>query len=241
MAVDEIFMERMTWQEVADEIEGGRRTAVIVAGATEQHGPHLPIGTDELLGVELGARVARELGDALVAPVIRPGCSDIFLSYPGTISVSPELLMAILDAYVASLRGQGFRRFVVFPTHGGNFRVLDAWRARGVAEGVIVVSTIGGYGMKFAKVPSAIGNHSDLMETSNMLVIDRSLVHLERAAAGYVGPRPAENVDQHRMRELSPNGVLGDPAGASATIGHEALGLMAAYVVGQVRAAASSA
>ena len=72
----EVLLERMTWPEVEAAIAAGRTRALICVAATEQHGPHLPEGTDAWLGEELARRVAHALGDALVAPIIRPGCSE---------------------------------------------------------------------------------------------------------------------------------------------------------------------
>ena len=97
---DEVFIERMTWPDVEDAIKQGKRTAIVVAASSEQHGPHLPEATDALLGEELAGRLAHRLGNALVAPVIRPGCSDHHMAFAGSLTISAELLAAILDAYV---------------------------------------------------------------------------------------------------------------------------------------------
>lgn len=79
-------------------IAGGHRRAVICCASSEQHGPHLPEATDELLGEATAVRVAERLGDALVAPVIRPGCSEHHMAFAGSLTISPGLLMDILDA-----------------------------------------------------------------------------------------------------------------------------------------------
>src|SRR5579884_3284469 len=131
-----VMIERMTWPEIGDAIASGKRTAIIVAASTEQHGPHLSEATDAVLGEETACRLARRLGDALVAPVIRPGCSDHHLAFPGTISISAELLMDLLDAYVESLRRHGFTTFIVFSSHGGNFHVLERWAVERPQHGV---------------------------------------------------------------------------------------------------------
>src|SRR5918912_314656 len=103
MTDEEVLIEHMTWPEIEDAIKRGKRTAIVVAASSEQHGPHLPEATDALLGEELGARLAHRLGDALVAPVIRPGCSEHHMAFAGSLTISAELLAAILDAYVKSL------------------------------------------------------------------------------------------------------------------------------------------
>jgi creatinine amidohydrolase len=80
-------LDRMTWPEVGAEQERGRDTVVVAFGATEQHGPHMPLATDALLGDHLARMVAERL-DAFVAPTVRIGCSEHHLAFPGTLSVS---------------------------------------------------------------------------------------------------------------------------------------------------------
>jgi hypothetical protein len=125
-----VFLERMTWPEIEAAIAAGYTRAVVCLAASEQHGPHLPEGTDAWLGQELAGRLARALGDALVAPVIRPGCSEHHLGFAGTITVPVDVLVALLDAYVDSLSRHGFERFLVFPSHGGNLPALTNWPGR---------------------------------------------------------------------------------------------------------------
>ena len=98
-------------------------------GSTEQHGRHMPLGTDAVLGDEIGWALADRL-DAFMAPTVRFGCSEHHLSFPGTISLSDETFQRIVTDVVASLSRHGFRRIVLLPTHGGNFKPL----AEAVAE-----------------------------------------------------------------------------------------------------------
>src|SRR5438067_6838738 len=136
----ELFLERMTWTEVAAALDRGMRRAVVCAAATEQHGPHLPEATDALLGAACAEGLARRLGDALVAPIIRPGCSEHHMGFAGTVTISERLLMDTLDAYLESLRRHGFERFVVFSSHGGNFPTLAEWRrVRPQSDALVIV------------------------------------------------------------------------------------------------------
>src|SRR5919199_3176118 len=108
----ELLLERMTWPEIAEAINSGLTTAIVVAASSEQHGPHLPEATDALLGEALAVRLAERLGDALVAPVIRPGCSEHHMGFPGTITLPVDGLIMLLDSYVESLSRHGFDRFL---------------------------------------------------------------------------------------------------------------------------------
>src|SRR5262249_37459418 len=98
---------------------------VIALGATEQHGPHLPLGTDALIGDHLARLVADRL-DAFVGPTIRIGFSDHHLEFAGTLSISEQTFSGIITDVVTSAARSGFRRLVLLPTHGGNFGPLAA-------------------------------------------------------------------------------------------------------------------
>jgi creatinine amidohydrolase len=220
----EVFLERMTWPDVEAAIAAGRTRAIICVAATEQHGPHLPEGTDAWLGEELASRLARALGDALVAPIIRPGCSEHHMGFAGTISVSAEVLTALLNAYVESLSRHGFERFLVFPSHGGNLPALATWPGRWRAE-VIVLGDPDAPEVAIRQALSGFGTirpalrHADLVETAAMLAIRPELVRLERAQAGYGGEVGLDELIAGGVRTVSSNGAFGDPTGATTEMG----------------------
>ncbi len=70
--LDNVLMEEMTWPEIKRAMQTGKNTVILVAASIEQHGPHLPTATDTIIGYALAEAVAKKLGIALVAPVIRP-------------------------------------------------------------------------------------------------------------------------------------------------------------------------
>lgn len=224
-ASDEVLIERMTWPEIGAAIASGKRTAIIVAGSTEQHGPHLGEATDAILGEEAARRLALRLGDALVAPVIRPGCSDHHLEFPGTISISAELLMDLLDAYVQSLTRHGFTRFVVLSSHGGNFGVLARWAEERPHPGVRVLADLEGFVGAMLAPLSRFGrhdntiSHADVCETSELLSIRPDLVRMDRVETGYVGPVDVPRLLREGLKSITPNGILGDPVGSRPEIG----------------------
>jgi creatinine amidohydrolase len=220
----EVFLERMTWPEVERAISGGMRTAVVCAASSEQHGPHLPEATDALLGEAFAAGLARRLGDALVAPVIRPGCSEHHMAFAGSLTISAPLLMEILDAYVESLRRHGFRRFVVFSSHGGNFPVLAEWERSRRPDNTTVISDIAIFDSAFDAIrrfgrDDTAGPHAEVLETSMMLHLRPELVHMDRAEPGFTGEMELDDLLQKGMRALSANGVIGNPVGATPEMG----------------------
>ena len=87
---------------------------VIAFGATEQHGHHMPLATDALLGDHLARQLAERL-DAFVAPTVRVGCSSHHLAFPGTLSLADDTFHAVVADLVSSLVQAGFGRVVLVP------------------------------------------------------------------------------------------------------------------------------
>jgi len=225
-----LTLDTLTWPDVKAEIENGRDTVVVAFGATEQHGPHLPLATDALIGDHLAALVADRL-DAFVAPTVRIGCSKHHLAFPGTLSIADETFYAIVGDIVRSLARGGFRRVVLLPTHGGNFAPLAAAVERlGAVDGIevsaltdiTVLLAIAQLGAEEHGVPLGDGGlHAGEWETSMVMAVHPELVHPERGAPGYTGDLEAAigAIFEQGVETIAPNGVLGDPASASAEHG----------------------
>ena len=225
-----VELDRMTWPEVERALESGRDTVVIAFGATEQHGPHMPLATDALLGDHMARAVAEEL-DAFVAPTVRIGCSKHHLDFPGTLSLSEPTFHAIVADLVRSLERGGFRRVVLLPTHGGNFAPLA--EAVEALEGTVAIEVraLTDLGALFAVaqrgaddygVPLGEGGlHAGEWETSMLMAIHPDLVHAGRFEAGYTGDAQAAiaGMFDAGVKSISENGVVGDPARASAEHG----------------------
>lgn len=193
-----VELERLSWPEVKAGIEAGRDTVVVAFGAFEQHGPHLPLQTDVLLGDHL-ARVVADRLDAFVAPTVRIGCSRHHLAFPGTLSPSDDTFQGIVADVVRSLARGGFRRAILLPSHGGNFAPLaSAIKKLGFVDGLKVTALTdptplfgaAQIGADEFGIPLGEGGiHSGEWETSLMLAIHPELVHLERAETGYTVTR----------------------------------------------------
>jgi creatinine amidohydrolase len=220
----------MTWPEIKAEQEHGRNTVVIAFGATEQHGPHMPLATDALLGDHLARLVAESL-DAFVAPTVRVGCSEHHLEFAGTLSISEGTFHGIVGDILRSLARGGFARAVLLPTHGGNFGPLAAaLELLGAVPGLEVraltdlstLFTIAQLGAEEHGVPLGEGGlHAGEWETSMMLAIHPELVHPERGEPGYTGdPQAAVGaIFGGGVHTVASNGVIGDPGRASAEHG----------------------
>ena len=204
----------------------GRPLLVVPLGSVEQHGHHLPLATD----TRVAEAVARAAGpDAVVAPAIPYGASGEHEGFPGTVSIGTEALAAVLVEYGRSAcRWAG--RLLVVNGHGGN---LDALRR--------AVPLLRAEGRDAAWFPCGVPGgdaHAGHTETSARLHVEPDAVRADGAVAG--DPTPiAELLPRLRaegVRAVSPTGVLGDPAGASAEEGAELLAGMAGRLAAAVRA-----
>jgi creatinine amidohydrolase len=223
-------LDRLTWPEVEREVGAGRDTVVVAFGATEQHGPHMPLATDALIGDHFARALAERL-DAFVAPTVRVGCSSHHLAFAGTLSIGEETFHSIVADLVASLAGSGFRRIVLLPTHGGNFVPLAAaveklpadHRERVVAiTDLTLLLRVAKLGEEELGVPANEGGlHAGEWETSMLLSIHPELVHMDRAEPGYVGDPEAAlgSLFTAGVDSISENGAIGDPTKASAEHG----------------------
>jgi mycofactocin system creatininase family protein len=194
-------------------------TLVLPLGSTEQHGPHLPLDTDSRIAVAVSEAAAEPRPEVLVGPVLSYGSSGEHAGFPGTLSVGQEALELLL---VELVRSADFFGAVVFVCgHGGNAspvrRATVTLRAEGRRVGTWFPSIVGG------------DAHAGRTETSLMLAIDASAVRMDEARPGTTAPlgelMPA--LRRGGVRSVSPNGVLGDPEGASADEGRRLLDAMA--------------
>lgn len=198
----------------------GESVLALPLGSTEQHGPHLPLSTDTDVAVALCAALAAARPDVVVAPVLPYGASGEHQDFPGTVSIGTEALTHVLVELGRSASAT-FPRLLVVSGHGGNLAAVRAALATLTAESRDVL----------AWFPRWDGDaHAGFVETSLQLYLSASRVALADAAAGAVAPL-AELMPALRsggVRSVSPNGVLGDPAGASAEAGREIFAGLAA-------------
>jgi creatinine amidohydrolase len=116
--------DSMNWQELTSSDLGSlsRDTVVVLPTASiEQHGPHLPVGTDSYIAESIASALDRDLeGRLLIMPVQRLGCSEHHMAFAGTLTLEHQTFEAVILETLGSMVRQGLRRFLILNSHGGN-------------------------------------------------------------------------------------------------------------------------
>ena len=242
-----MFLASMSSREIAERVAAGATTAILVAGSIEQHGPHLPCDADATYGAEMGRRLADMLGNALVAPVVTPGCSDHHTGFAGTFTIAPELLVALVEARLRDLARMGFREVILTSSHGGNFRPLQSALPRLEAVAgelglrLTPVLVLEDFIAALVKAPKAEGLdqklpavQADLVETSIMLLLRPDQVRMDLAEPGGLTDFTLDELLANGLASVTHNGVLGDPRSATAELGEAILISLQEYLVSGV-------
>jgi creatinine amidohydrolase len=193
----------------------GATVLIVPMGSTEQHGPHLPLGTDTIVAAALCERVASVLAGVVVAPALPYGSSGEHAGFVGTLSIGADALEHVVVELVRS--ADAFAGVVLVSGHGGNAVPLRRAVARLRSEGRRAL----------AWSPSVPGGdaHAGRTETSLLLALSPSDVALEWAEPGNTASLEdlLPLMQEDGVAGVSSNGVLGDPTGASAEEGQALL------------------
>lgn len=199
---------------------------ILPMGSIEQHGPHLPTGTDFFAATAIALEVADHL-DALVLPLCPLGVTPMHMPYPGTVSLRPGTLQDVVADIGSSLAAHGGREFVILNWHEGNIPALALVAERLHRElGLAVVVVQACYVAEERFGPQAGGlTHGGKIEAWSVLCCRPDLVHIDRAN-GSGDRQRGELVDQLRrdrsfqpvltdVRTMSLTGWYGNPEGAT--------------------------
>jgi creatinine amidohydrolase len=225
-----------------DFADAAPRIAVLPIAAIEQHGPHLPVGTDAYIAEAYLARVRKLLAPerpVVLLPVQTVGTSDEHRGFPGTLSLSPATLLQALIEIGDGVRRAGIGKLVIVNSHGGNVATMDlAARQLRLRHGLLAVhcswSRFGYPGGLFADDELAHGIHGGDVETSIMLAARPDLVRNARRAdfvpASYAMARDFKWLRADvpvgfgwMTQDLHASGAVGNAVPASAEKGAAAL------------------
>jgi creatinine amidohydrolase len=238
-----VFLEELTWTELRDDIAAGKTTIIVPIGGTEQNGPHMVLGKHNVRVRALSERIARALGNALVAPVLpyvpEGGTAPptAHMRFPGTITMADDTFVKVLEAAARSFRLHGFRDIVILGDHGG-YQKLDKAAAERLnrewaASPARVHAVDAYYRATETDYPQAlkrkgyrddeIGLHAGLADTSLALAVDPRLVRAERLPAVAAWTKA--------------DGVYGNPVRSSAELGQVGIDIIVAQTVEAIRKA----
>ena len=240
-AAGTVLIEDMTWPEVRAAIAGGKTTAIYYAGSTEQNGPHMVIGKHNFIAHYTAQRIAEDLGNALVYPVMPfavtgdPVRKTGHMRFPGSVTVSEDTFGAVAKDCVVSAIAAGFTTVVLMGDHGGGQKTLQKvaselnaeWSAKGIR--VLYVPDV--YYKSQEQITEylkshklSVGSHAGMSDTSQVMFLDKTGKWI-------------------RKDKLAPGdaalGVDGDPRAATAELGSIFIGIKVRNAVAQIRELAS--
>lgn len=242
-------LAEMSWPAVAQAVADGATTVIWPLGATEQHGPHLPLGTDTFRAVALAERLAAQLPGVLIAPALPIGCSDEHSGFAGLLSLDHATLARLIVDCARRMVAWGVRRLILLSAHGGNVRALALAAEQLAREWPSLqiwtpgdMTALGGALLAAAReegiTPESAGLHAGEAETSEMLHLHPQWVSMDQAVPGYTGDMEAimPYLQGVGLQPVAPSGVLGDPREATAGRGDRYLAIQARTCRDQIEA-----
>jgi creatinine amidohydrolase/Fe(II)-dependent formamide hydrolase-like protein len=233
-----VWIDDLTWPEVRDAVAAGKRMAIIYTGSSEQNGPHMVIGKHNFVARHEAQRIAEELGDALVYPVLpfaitgNAAAHTGHMRFPGSVTLPPEVFSGVVRAVAQSALAAGFKVVAMMGDHGGGqnelARVAKELDAQHRPDGARILYIGDLYTKSEAQMAELLakrglpGNetHAGIRDTSELLYLEK----------------PGEWIRKDKLSEGNEaNGVRGEPRLASAEIGKLYLDLKVENAVRQIR------
>jgi creatinine amidohydrolase/Fe(II)-dependent formamide hydrolase-like protein len=233
-----VFLEELTSVEVRDAIRSGSTTIILPTGGTEQNGPHMALGKHNFIVKYTSEEIARRLGKALVAPVVKyvpEGSTDPpsgHMRYPGTITLPNEHFMKLIEFAARSFRVHGFNHIVFLPDSGGNVAGMTAvaellnkeWEEEEtrvhLADDYYSDNGFAEWLIEQGETEETIGRHAGLDTTSELLAVAPEHIRRDKLA---------------KAESIATDGYSGDPTRASAKYGGVGLELKIEAAVRQIR------
>ena len=222
-----MWLADLAWPDVEARASAGA-LLVVPVGATEQHGPHLPLSTDTDIAVGLCVRLAESRPDVLIAPPVEYGSSGEHAGFAGTLSIGQEAIELLLVELGRSAT-ETFDAVLFVSAHGGNAEPVG----RAVALLCAESRDVSVFQPRWSGEP-----HAGAAETSLQLVLRPEVVRMDRACPG--DQRPLSELlpvlRRDGVRGVTETGVLGDPTTATADAGRRLFDDLSAALVAHVDA-----
>ena len=235
----------LSWKQV-DALSRDQTLLVLPTAAIEQHGHHLPLATDTLINTLLLGRALDLLPPEMPVYALPPVCygkSNEHIGFPGTLAVSAATFMAVLRDLGASIAASGFKKLVLYNTHGGNASLIDVMARDLRAEfGLRTFALYGSGGATFTglnKQEATYGFHAGEVETAFLLAATPELVRTSDYTVNYIAdiaspklllPENAAATLAWLTRDIADSGVMGDPNPATAENGERWIAAAAALI-----------
>jgi len=236
-----VWIDDLTWPEVREAIAAGKRTAIICTGSSEQNGPHMVIGKHNFVAHYVAQRIAEELGDALVYPIMPfavtgdAAARTGHMRFPGSVTLPPNVFYGVVRAVAQSALAAGFKVVAVMGDHGGGqnelaraAKELDAQHRPDGARVLFVGDLYAKTDAQFTELMAKRGlptndAHAGIRDTSELLYLEKQgeWIRKDKLAAANES-----------------NGVRGTPTLASPEIGKLYLDLKVENAVKQIRSLA---
>jgi creatinine amidohydrolase len=236
----------LSWTDFRD-MEKENTVVILPIGSMEQHGPYLPVATDAMCGERWAEAACEKLEDVntVLMPIIWCSKSNEHIDFPGTVFLSTETLMHLVEDICASVARAGFKRLVVFNWHGGNTALLSTLSRDVRQKYGLMFYVIDIVGMFSSAAPEWLPKdsfdiHAGVIETSIMMALHPSLVkplptetvgsdfkhgRMSRAFKGYkiLNPEGGDTYMAWLTSDLTEDGIIGDITGSNAPAGKELL------------------
>lgn len=195
--------------------------AILPVGATEQHGPHLPIGTDKFLAEFVSEKLAEKI-NAVIFPTFNFGYSWVWKDLPGTMTLSQETFKKVLYELIVSMIGQGFKKIIIVNGHDSNNKAIRYVQREiydvypNIQVLMMFYPGMSNLYAKYMESPTWGGMfHADEWETSLMLAAKQELVQMDKAVCEYPEKPILYGLDASSLSTISKSGVYGDATKAS--------------------------
>jgi creatinine amidohydrolase/Fe(II)-dependent formamide hydrolase-like protein len=233
-----VWIDDLTWPEVRDAIAAGKSTAIIFVGSSEQNGPHMAIGKHNFIARYAAQRIAEDLGDALVYPVIPfaitgdAAAKTAHMRFPGSVTLPPDVFSSVVRAVAQSALSAGFKLVALMGDHGGGqdemAQVAQALDAQAKKSGARVLFVGDLYSKADAQFDELLAKRGITSKELHAGIPDTSAII-------FLGEQAWIRKDQIAAANDA-TGVRGSPARATAELGKIYLDMKVENAVNQIKA-----